>query len=219
MNTLHLERCASPEWRATLRDLIVPYALGDARLGDDVLEVGPGSGLTTDLLRERLVRLTAVEIDVDLATALADRLAGTNVDVINADATDLPFDDGRFSGAVSFTMLHHVPTEELQDRLFAEVARVLRPGALFVASDGVAGPEFAGVSGLARAWAPMSAAPATSDPGYLTSNENFITAIGRLAPGVTLAQAEAELAILGPRIHDEIPNEAETPDDRFSAAR
>jgi SAM-dependent methyltransferase len=145
MNTLHLERCASPEWRATLRDLIVPYALGDARLGDDVLEVGPGPAPTTDLLRERLVRLTAVEIDVDLATALADRLAGTNVDVINADATDLPFDDGRFSGAVSFTMLHHVPTEELQDRLFAEVARVLRPGALFVASDGVAGPEFAGL--------------------------------------------------------------------------
>ena len=26
-------------------------------------------------------------------------------------------------------MLHHVPTIELQDRLFAEVARVLRPGA------------------------------------------------------------------------------------------
>lgn len=143
MNTLHLERCASPEWRAALRDVIVPYALADARLGDDVLEVGPGPGLTTELLREGLAHLTAVEIDDDLAAALAERLAGTNVEVVHADATDLPFDDGRFSGAVSFTMLHHVPTDELQDRLFAEVARVLRPGAVFVASDGVAGPEFA----------------------------------------------------------------------------
>ncbi len=53
----------------------------------------------------------------------------------------MPFEDGRFTGAVSFTMLHHVPTAELQDRLFAEVARVLRAGATFVASDSVASDE------------------------------------------------------------------------------
>ena len=38
-------------------------------------------------------------------------------------------------------MLHHVPTIELQDKLFAEVARVLRPGAALVASDSVASAE------------------------------------------------------------------------------
>jgi SAM-dependent methyltransferase len=38
-------------------------------------------------------------------------------------------------------MLHHVPTAELQDRLFAEVARVLRPGGVFVAGDGLRSPE------------------------------------------------------------------------------
>ena len=38
-------------------------------------------------------------------------------------------------------MLHHVPTIELQDRLFAEVARVLRPGAALVASDSLASEE------------------------------------------------------------------------------
>jgi rubredoxin len=36
-----------------------------------------------------------------------------------------------------------VPTAELQDRLFAEVARVLRPGSQFVASDSVASNELA----------------------------------------------------------------------------
>ncbi len=143
MNPQHLEICASEGWRALLRDLIVPYALGDARLGDDVLEVGPGPGMTTDLLRDALPRLTAVEVDGDLAAALADRLAGTNVEVVHADATALPFEDGRFTGAVSFTMLHHVPTAALQDRLFAEVARVLRPGAVFVASDSVASDDLA----------------------------------------------------------------------------
>ena len=38
-------------------------------------------------------------------------------------------------------MLHHVPTNELQDRLFAEIARVLRPGAALVASDSLASDE------------------------------------------------------------------------------
>jgi SAM-dependent methyltransferase len=141
VNREHLELCASDGWRDVLRDLIIPYALADARLGDDVVEVGPGPGMTTDLLRGGLVKLTAVELDASLATALAERLEGTNVEVVNADATDMPFDTGRFSGAVSFTMLHHVPTAELQDQLFAEVARVLAPGALFVASDSVASEE------------------------------------------------------------------------------
>ena len=99
--------------------------------------------MTTDLLRVDLVRLTAVELDEDLAAALAARLAGTNVEVVHADATSMPFEDGRFSGAVSFTMLHHVPTSELQDRLFTEVARVLQPAGVFVASDSVASKELA----------------------------------------------------------------------------
>jgi SAM-dependent methyltransferase len=143
MNRQHLDLCASDEWRDTLRDLIIPFALGDAGLGDDVLEVGAGPGRATDLLRGGVARLTAVEVDDDLAAALAARLAGTNVDVVHADATALPFEDGRFSGAVSFTMLHHVPTPALQDRLFAEVGRVLRPGGLLVASDSVASDDLA----------------------------------------------------------------------------
>ena len=67
---------------------------------------------------------------------------GTNVEVVHADATDMPFDDGRFSAAVSFIMLHHVPTAALQDALFAEVARVLRPGAVFAGVDSHDSPEF-----------------------------------------------------------------------------
>jgi SAM-dependent methyltransferase len=143
MNQEHLEICASDEWRGMLRDLIMPWALGDTPLGDDVLEVGPGPGMTTDELRTSTRSLTAVELDEQLAADLAARLAGTNVEVLNADATAMPFEDDRFSGAVSFTMLHHVPTAELQDALFAEVARVVAPGGVFVASDSVASAELA----------------------------------------------------------------------------
>lgn len=143
MNADHLDLCSSDGWRDVLRDMVLPYALADAELGDDVLEVGPGPGMTTDLLRTELAHLTAIELDEDLAAALQTRLAGTNVEVVQADATAMPFDDARFTGAVSFTMLHHVPTVELQDRLFAEVARVLGPACVFVASDSVASDELA----------------------------------------------------------------------------
>ena len=69
-------------------------------------------------------------------------MAGTNVEVVEADATALPFPDGRFSAALSFTMLHHVPTPEQQDQLFAQVARVLQPGGTFAGVDSKDSPEF-----------------------------------------------------------------------------
>ena len=67
MNPEHLQLCASDEWRDALKNWIVPYALGGTGLGDDVLEVGPGPGLVTDLLRAEVPHLTAVELDDDLA--------------------------------------------------------------------------------------------------------------------------------------------------------
>jgi SAM-dependent methyltransferase len=141
MNQAHLDFLVTDVWREALRDWILPYALEGADLGDDVLEIGSGPGLTTDLFRDRFAQLTAVELDADLADALRSRLAGTNVEVVTADATNMPFEADRFSGAVSFTMLHHVPTPTLQDKLFAEVARVLRPGGTFVASDSLGSDE------------------------------------------------------------------------------
>jgi ubiquinone/menaquinone biosynthesis C-methylase UbiE len=123
--------------------VIIPWALGDGDLGDEVLEVGPGFGATTDVFREQVARLTAVEIDPELAARLRDRLAGTNVQVIDGDATALDFGDDGFSGATCFSMLHHVPSPELQDRLFAEVARVLRTGGLFVACDSLHSEDLA----------------------------------------------------------------------------
>jgi SAM-dependent methyltransferase len=135
MNAAHLEFCASPEWRQMVEELVLPAALADHDLGADVIEVGPGPGFTTDVLRTRAEHVTAVEIDDVLADALTERLAGTNVDVLRADASALDLPADRFSGATSFNMLHHVPTAEAQDRIFAELARVLRPGGLFIAAD------------------------------------------------------------------------------------
>ena len=145
MNKEHLKFCSSDEWADAVKRWIIPGALEGIELGDDVLEVGPGPGRTTDILRQMTAKLTAVEIDPDLADALALRLAGTNVEVLRADGTALPFPDARFSAALSFTMLHHVPSIAEQDRLLAEVARVLRPGGVLAGVDSKDTPEFRGM--------------------------------------------------------------------------
>ena len=115
----------------------LPWTLEDVKLGDDVLEVGPGPGVTTDLIRARVAHLTCVEIDRAMATALARRTAGSNVTVLCEDASAMSLPPATFDAAVSFTMLHHVQSPALQDRLLSEVARVLRPGGVFAGSDSV----------------------------------------------------------------------------------
>lgn len=168
MNAAHLEFCASPEWRQIVEEMILPVALHDLVLGDDVLEIGPGPGFTTDVLRTKVEQLTAVELDPLLARDLGRRLAGTNVDVVRGDATALEFTDDRFTGAASFNMLHHVPSDDAQDRIFTEVARVLRPGGVFVAADGVAARTCAPsttairtIPSIQKAWPSGSPPPAS----------------------------------------------------------
>src|SRR5439155_4317386 len=60
-----------------------------AELGPDdvVLEIGPGQGVLTRFLAERVSHVHAVEIDTDLAPALGD--IAPNVDVVFGDALQL----------------------------------------------------------------------------------------------------------------------------------
>lgn len=141
MNDGHLTYLASPEWAAYLRDELFPWVIGSRSLGDDFLEVGPGPGLTTDLLRVQVPQLTAVEVDPALAADLSQRLATTGVEVVHADVTAMPFETDQFSGAACFTMLHHVPSPQLQDQLFVELCRVLRTTGVLVGCDSVDTPE------------------------------------------------------------------------------
>lgn len=135
MNRVHRWLCASSRWQKTVETQILPWVLNGLDLGADVLEVGPGPGITSDLLRTRVSRLTCVEIDARLAASLKVQMTGSNVTVLHEDATAMPLADASFDSAVCFTMLHHVPSATLQDRLLSEVARVLRPGAVFAGVD------------------------------------------------------------------------------------
>jgi SAM-dependent methyltransferase len=142
VNEKHLELCAGDEWAEAVERYIIPWTLEGLELDEDVLEVGPGPGRTTDVLHRKATRLTAAEVDAALAVRLSERLAGTAVRVVHADGTRLPFPSGHFGTALSFTMLHHVPSAAAQDALLAEVARVLRPGGFLAGVDSLDSEEF-----------------------------------------------------------------------------
>lgn len=134
MNGIHRTICASHWWARGVEGELLPWCLDGVELGEDVLEVGPGFGATTRVLARRPGRLTALELEDRYCRRLTREL-GEQATIVQGDATRMPFPDGSFSGAVCFTMLHHVPSPDLQDRLLGEVARVLRPGGTFAGTD------------------------------------------------------------------------------------
>jgi SAM-dependent methyltransferase len=145
MNLLHRWICRSGYWRRTIESELLPWSLDQLNLGSDVLEIGPGYGFATDVIRRRACHLTCLEIDDSLAGIVSRRLRNTNVTFVQADASVMPIRDASFSAALCFTMLHHVPSAALQDRLLSEVRRVLRPGGLFAGTDSVSSALLKGI--------------------------------------------------------------------------
>src|SRR5437763_16823616 len=85
MNESHLQFLASDQWAEMLKTELLPWVEQVGDLGEDVLEIGPGPGRRTDLLRERAKRVTSIAMDGNLAGALRARLAGTYRWVVTGD--------------------------------------------------------------------------------------------------------------------------------------
>lgn len=136
MNRIHNRICSSARWQRRVEQELVPWGLDGVELGGRVLEVGPGFGATTRVLAGRLGSLEVLELEPQYCERLRREL-GERVIVTQGDATDMPYPDASFSAALCFTMLHHIPSRELQDRALSEVARVLAPGGMFAGTDSV----------------------------------------------------------------------------------
>jgi SAM-dependent methyltransferase len=138
MNFAHNRLCSGRNWAAFVDGTLLPWGLEHVTLDDRVLEIGPGFGATTRALVERVPSLTVLELEQRYCRKLSAEL-GDRVQVTPGDATRMPFADAQFGTVLCFTMLHHVHTPQLQDRVLAEAARVLRPGGTFAGTDSVGG--------------------------------------------------------------------------------
>jgi SAM-dependent methyltransferase len=133
MNAYETWFCGSWVWRWVTRRQLLPWFLQGSELGDHVLELGAGPGAATQELALRAARVTSLEFDHAFAAKLGARVSGSNAAVIQADAAELPFADATFSSAIAILTLHHLRSSGLQNRAFVEIARVLRPGGVFLA--------------------------------------------------------------------------------------
>jgi ubiquinone/menaquinone biosynthesis C-methylase UbiE len=137
MNAFENWFCASPLWRYVTQRKLLPWILQDADLGEHVLELGAGPGAATQELQRRCARVTSLDYNHKFAAELyvRQKLRGSPsvCEVVQGDASSLPFATSTFSSAIAVLMLHHLRSNELQDRALAEIFRVLRPGGVFLA--------------------------------------------------------------------------------------
>jgi len=112
---------------------VIPWLLSGSELGEHALEIGAGPGAATEELRKHAGRVTSLEYSHSFAVRLAQKNRSKNGAVVQGDASALPFPGKAFSAVIAVLVLHHLRSPEAQERAFAEIFRVLRPGGVFLA--------------------------------------------------------------------------------------
>jgi SAM-dependent methyltransferase len=127
--------------REKLLDL-VPWR-GDEK----VLDIGCGRGLVLNAAAKRLDRGKAIGIDIwnerdqsgnhpDVTLENAEREGvRERVEVVSADARDIPFSDNEFDVIVSSLALHNIYDKDERRKALGEIFRVLKPGGHFAILD------------------------------------------------------------------------------------
>jgi len=88
--------------------------------GKKTLEVGCGTGL----ILERVHKTAQEAVGVDISTGMLEVCRKKGLNVLEASATELPFEDNTFDLVYSFKVLAHVPDIE---KAIKEIVRVMKP--------------------------------------------------------------------------------------------
>ncbi|MDZ7800764.1 MAG: methyltransferase domain-containing protein [Trueperaceae bacterium] len=114
------------------------FDLLELREGDRVLDLGSGSGMDTFFAalrvgpRGEVVGLDMTDEQLDKAEALRREHGFDNVSFERGYIEELPFEGGRFDAVISNGVIN---LSAQKDEVFAEVARVLKPGGTLALAD------------------------------------------------------------------------------------
>ena len=101
-----------------------------AKPGDKVLDLGCGNGRFYELVENKNIDYTGVDNSKELIEICKKRYPGAKFQT--ADGFKLPFSDNYFDKVFSVSVLHHIPSKELQLEFLKESKRVLKPEGLLV---------------------------------------------------------------------------------------
>ena len=94
---------------------------------DKVLDIGCGHGIVSEYLAERGIRVAAVDISEKLLDEFRLRIKDKElpIEVVQGDAYNIPYEDGKFDTVVARMFLPHFPDWPV---VLKEMARVTRAG-------------------------------------------------------------------------------------------
>jgi arsenite methyltransferase len=108
-----------------------PFALGTLERGEAVLDIGSGAG-SDSLVAAQMVGTEGSVVGLDMtpemlakARAAAAEMGATNVNFVEGEAENLPFEDESFHVVISNGVIDLIPDK---DAVYSEIHRVLRPG-------------------------------------------------------------------------------------------
>ncbi len=106
----------------------VELCLDQCKGGENILEIGFGSGLTFLNLNDMYKKIYGLDLTCDV-NVVKEVFApyGIAPDLRNGNVLDMPYADNQFDTVLLISILEHLKPGELQ-RAFSEIRRVLKPG-------------------------------------------------------------------------------------------
>lgn len=102
----------------------------------EVLDLGCGTGLELEeyFPLNPSVHITGIDLSMAMLNALAKKFPDKDLHLINGSYFDIPFENRRYTAAVSVESLHHF-TEEQKASLYQRLFHALTEGGYFILTD------------------------------------------------------------------------------------